>query len=158
MEIRIRPALPSDFDHLADVMFHAVHDAKSRYTKSQRLAWVPEPRRGKVWAKRLGDQVVILAEEKRRPVGFISLTNEGYIDFAYVLPLFQGQGVFRKLYFEVEALAKSRKLDLVWVHASLNAESAFRSVGFVVRCQESVAIGNEMFDRFVMEKQLAAGI
>ena len=45
----------------------------------------------------------------------------------------------------------------MWTHASLMAEPAFTKVGFSVRKRERVHIGAQGFDRFEMEKSLAAG-
>ena len=154
MEIQIREALPEDFDGLGDVMFDAVHAPDSRYSKAQREAWVPAPRRGDVWVQRLNSQAVFLAEDTGRVVGFISLMNDGYIDFAYVKPAHQGCGVFRKLYCRLESLAVSKNIQRLWVHVSLNAETAFRAVGFTVERKEKVKIESQWLERFKMKKQL----
>ncbi len=154
MEIQIRRASPEDFDELGDVMFDAVHAPDSLYSKAQQEAWVPVPRRGDAWVQRLNDQAVFLAEDTVRVVGFVSLMNDGYIDFAYVKPAYQGCGIFRRLYCRLESLALSKNIQRLWVHVSLNAEAAFRAVGFTVQGKEKVKIETQWLERFEMEKQL----
>lgn len=157
MEFQIRTALPEDFDELGEVMFDAVHAPGSRYSKAQREAWVPVPRRGDIWRQRLNGQAVFLAEDAGRVVGFVSLMTDGYIDFAYVKPAHQGCGVFRRLYGRLESHAVSVNVRRLWVHVSLNAEAAFRAVGFSVKCKEKVKIETQWLERFEMEKQLTFG-
>jgi len=154
MEIQIRKASPEDFDELGDVMFDAVHAPDSLYSKAQQEAWVPVPRRGDAWVQRLSDQTVFLAEGKGRVVGFVSLMNDGYIDFAYVKPAHQGCGIFRRLYDRLESHAASKNIQRLRVHVSLNAETAFRAVGFTVQGKEKVKIEAQWLERFEMEKQL----
>jgi putative acetyltransferase len=54
------------------------------YTEAQRQLWVPEPRRGSEWRTRLLSQEIIVAEADGRLLGFMSLAEGGYIDFAYI--------------------------------------------------------------------------
>lgn len=139
-------------------MFESVRNGASRYTESQRAAWVSAPRKGPEWDERLARQFVLLAIQDERCVGFMSLADHGYVDFAYVLPAFRGKGIFRLLYDEVEREAHRRCLPKLWVHASLNAESAFRAMGFEVKLRERVEIGPEQLDRAEMEKLLKPAV
>jgi putative acetyltransferase len=153
---RLREAVAKDYDQLAEVMFDAVHNGRSEYSRSQREAWVPQVRGGPEWQYRLAAQTVFVAENSDRIVGFMSLAEGGYIDFAYVRPSDQGSGVFRRLYQLVESHAAENRMSRLWVHASLMAEPAFSAVGFTVVKTESVEIGTELLDRFEMAKDLPA--
>ena len=134
----------------------------SPYTQAQRLAWMPEPRHGKDWHKRLDKQIVFTAQTHDSIVGFMSLLSNmnpentnmpvGYIDFAYIRPTFQGTGLFRRLYNMIESLAKNEKLICLWTHASLSAEPAFGAMGFDRIEAENVSINGEKLKRFKMEK------
>jgi len=150
--IKIRRGSEKDFDALARIMYEAVRNGPSRYTESQKLAWVPEIRSGEVWANRLADQIIFVADRGSTLAGFMTLASEGYVDFAYVLPSCQGTGIFKLMYFELENYARSIGQLRLWVHASLMAEPAFRSVDFQVTKQEKVPIGDQLLDRFEMEK------
>ena len=145
-------ATPTDTDSLADIVFDAVRNGPSKYTDAQRVAWVPERRGGPEWAARLEGQVIAIAHDDARAVGFMSLAPEGYIDFAYIRPDAQGSGLFRRLFDMIEDKARSRNEPRLWTHASLMAQPAFAAVGFVVVEHEVVQIGDQRFERAKMEK------
>jgi putative acetyltransferase len=147
-------ATPADYPDLADVMFDAVRNGPSKYTEAQRAAWVPTRRNGEAWVARLDRQVIAVARDQTRLVGFMSLDRGGYIDFAYIRPEAQGAGLFRRLFAQIETLARVQNEMRLWAHASLMAEPAFAAVGFAVTEREVVAIGDEHFERAKMKKRL----
>lgn len=152
----LRSATPSDFDGLGQLMFNCVRTGDSPYTEAQRQAWVPAPRTGPDWAERLTGQFIILAESATGATGFMSLVESaGYIDFAYVLPQARGQGLFRKLYQQIETRARDAETERLQVHASLMAEPAFGAMGFKIVTPEEVPIGDQRLKRFLMEKTLS---
>lgn len=140
---------------LADVMFDAVRNGPSDYTQAQRQQWVPERRAGAAWTERLAQQSIIVAENADQIVGFMSLADGGYIDFAYIRPSAQRSGLFRRLYAEIEKRGRADGTARLWVHASLMARPAFAAVGFSVVERQVVAIGDERFERFKMELKTA---
>lgn len=152
--INIRHGSAEDFDELARIMYEAVRNGPSRYSESQKMAWVPEIRSGEAWANRLAGQIIFVADCGSTLAGFMTLAPEGYVDFAYVLPSFQGNGIFKLMYHELEDYARSIEQLHLWVHASLMAEPAFRSVDFRATKKEQVSIGDQLLDRFEMEKHL----
>lgn len=151
-------ATPADYAALADVMFDAVRNGPSLYTEAQRAAWVPERRGGAEWEARLARQDIAIARDGNsdngRIIGFMSLEPGGYIDFAYIRPEAQGTGLFRRLFAQIEELARARNEPRLWVHASLMAQPAFVAVGFTVVEHEVVDIGPESFQRARMEKAI----
>ena len=149
-----RRASPQDYDVLADIMFDAVRNGESLYDERQRAAWVPERRSGTDWNARLDRQEIVVAEQDGEAVGFVSLADGGYVDFAYIRPRAQHKGLFRQLLSRIEEVAKSRGENLLWTHASLMAEPAFAALGFTIRKREQVRIGDQTFDRCEMEKIL----
>ena len=154
-QIIIRQASARDFAAVADVMFDAVRHGRSKYTEEQRRAWVPRPRSGPDWNKRLESQTIFVAVLEAELIGFMSLAPNGYIDFAYVRPSAQGTGVFRRLYESIETLAFQTGERYLWVHASLMAQSAFAAMGFAITKNETVEIGGQCLDRFEMQKPIA---
>jgi len=151
-QIEIRPATVADYDALAAVMFDAVRHGPSAYTGEQRQAWVPQPRSGVDWVERLSSQSIFAAANSSEVVGFMSLADAGYIDFAYIRPSAQGTGVFRRLYESIEKLSQQNGETRLWVHASLMAQPAFAAMGFAITKKEVVQIGDQSLDRFEMEK------
>lgn len=149
-----RWAEPADFTALGEVMFAAVRSGPSLYSEAQRMAWVPEPRRGTAWDRRLAGQWIILQEAAGEVKGFMSLTPSGYIDFAYIRPIAQGTGVFRHLYAHIETRARDERITRLTTHASLMAQPAFAAIGFVVLQHEEVHLNGEAFARAHMAKDL----
>jgi len=148
----MRRATPADYAEMGAVMYDAVRNGPSAYTEAQRRAWVPIPRDGPDWHARLAGQDILVSESGGRITGFISMTPQGYIDFAYVRPAMQGTGLFRKLYTEIEIHAQERGISHLTTHASLMAQPAFAAVGFKVVHHEEVQIRGEVFKRAKMEK------
>lgn len=154
---RFRWAVPDDFDALGMVAFEAVHAEPSPYSHAQRAAWMPAPRTGPAWHDRLSAQSIVVAEGDGGILGFMSLADGGYIDFAYILPVERGTGLFRHLYAHILARAEARGIERLWVHASLAAEPAFRALGFDVIKRERIALGDEHLERCEMALTLPGG-
>ncbi len=153
-DIKLRWATQNDYELVGEVMFDAVRNGRSQYSDAQREAWVPQARTGTLWEKRLSEQSIIVAINSAQIVGFMSLAPKSYLDFAYVRPAFQGQGLFRRMYEKIEKLALEQKQPRIWVHASLMAQPAFSKIGFNIIKKENVEIAKETFERFEMEKHL----
>lgn len=156
--LTLRWAEPADYDALGEVMFDAIHNGRSHYSKLQRRAWAPKPRTGDQWEKRLQSQDIILADSDRQAAGFMSLAPRGYVDFAYIRPSFQGSGLFRRLYERIEMRAREKGVARLWTYASLVAEPAFCAVGFSTTKKERVKLSGQTLERFEMEKVLALDI
>jgi putative acetyltransferase len=152
-----RWASAADCDVLADIMFDAVRNGESRYTAQQRAAWVPARGSGEDWLARLQSQEIIVAEQGGEAVGFVSLAEGGYVDFAYIRPEAQHTGLFRQLLSRIVERAVAKREPLLWTHASLMAEPAFAKLGFTIRKRERVRIGDQQLDRCEMEKALLTG-
>ena len=147
-------ATPTDHAELADVMFDAVRNGPSKYTQAQRAAWVPERRRGVEWESRLAAKDIAVGRDGGRIIGFMSIEGGGYIDFAFIRPDAQGSGLFRRLFDMVAERARAANEARLWVHASLMAQPAFAAVGFSVVEHQNVQIGDQIFQRAMMEKPL----
>jgi putative acetyltransferase len=144
----------ANHDDLGDIVFDAVRNGPSKYTQAQRAAWVPVRRGGEEWDARLAGQVIAIARDSDRAVGFMSLAPEGYIDFAFIRPDAQGTGLFRRLFDMIEDKARAIGEPRLWTHASLMAQPAFAAVGFTVIEHQVVQIGDQHFDRAMMEKAI----
>ncbi len=153
LKIAIRHAGQGDFQVLAKITFAAVHAGHSLYTAEQRLAWMPDIPNLAAWDARLSSQSVLIAETDQI-LGFLSLTQLGYIDLAFVAPEFQGQGVFGLIYSEIEAIAMRQGLTYLSTHASLMAQSAFSKVGYLTENEEFVELRGQKLKRFKMGKRL----
>ena len=151
-------ATPTDHAELADVIFDAVRNGPSKYTQAQRAAWVPERRRGVEWETRLAAKDIAIGRDGIRILGFMSIEGGGYIDFAFIRPEAQGSGLFRRLFELAQERARAAYEARLWVHASLMAQPAFAAVGFSVVEHQIVQIGDQDFQRAMMEKPLVTAV
>lgn len=152
-ELNVREMIDGEADALGRVMWRAIHEGQSAYSQAQRTAWLAAPRQGAPWAERLAKQQVLVVEAMGAPVGF--MTRDGpYIDLAFVLPDWQGRGVFSALCRRIEAEARAAGLRRIWVHASLMAQPAFAAHAFRVIRHETVAQNGQSLPRAEMEKVL----
>lgn len=150
----LRLAKPHDYDALGHVMYDAIRNGRSPYTQAQRQAWLPRPNHGSAWHTRLAAQRVILAADATGPLGFLSLTRDGYIDLAFIRPHAQHTGLFRKLCTAAEAEAAALALTALTTHASLMAEPAFAAQGFTAVRHESVTLSGVPLQRAEMRRTL----
>lgn len=153
-EINIRKGNVSDWDGLAGVFHTAVRDGALRYTEAQRVAWSPASRAGPDWSLRMARQNVKVAEIGAALAGFMTLEMNGYLDCAYIMPDYQGRGLFRRLYVLLEAEAAASHTKRIHTHASLHACPAFEAMGFTTIKPETVSFGDIYLPRFHMEKIL----
>jgi putative acetyltransferase len=151
-------ATPTDHAELADVMFDAVRNGPNKYRQAQRAAWVPVRRSGAEWESRLTAKDIAIGRDGIRILGFMSIEDGGYIDFAFIRPEAQGSGLFRRLFELVQERARAADEPRLWVHASLMAQSAFAAVGFSVVEHQIVQIGDQDFKRAMMEKPLVIAV
>lgn len=150
--LSFRWAGKADYEDLGKVMYDAVHEGRSDYTADQKAAWMPEPRKGEAWIDRLDAQSIITVNDHERTVGFMSLCENGYVDFAYVSAEYQGQGLFGRMFARIEQLANRKGIGSLSTHASLMAQPAFSKMGFKIVQKESVEIRGQSFDRYEMVK------
>lgn len=151
---QLRDAVSTDYDPLGDLMFDAIHNGPSQYSKAQSKAWLDAPKQGSAWAERMSQKQVILAEADGQPAGFMTLEEGGYIDFAYIKPEAQGKGLFRTLFDEVARRAQANGERQLSTHASLMAQPAFAAMGFQIDHHETVEKDGEQLARAQMSKRL----
>ena len=146
---QLRTATAADADALGIVMFRAIHEGPSPYTQAQRKAWLAQPNGGPDWSARLAAQYVVLAEPDAI-TGFMTMTPEGYIDLAYILPVARGQGLFSALLSRITDEARKNGLTRLSTHASLMAQPAFARYGFEIDHHETVTRNGETLARAAM--------
>jgi putative acetyltransferase len=150
-----RWAKPQEFDRLGQIMFDAIHDVPSPYTAAQQTAWAPTPPEGPRWHAALNAQsVAICADTTNTAQGFVTLTSDGLVDFAFIAPNWRGTGRFRPLMAMIIARARGFGLATLTTYASLSAQSSFRNLGFSVEHHETVDRQGEYLKRARMTRIL----
>ena len=140
------------------VFFRAVHEgAAGFYTPEQRQAWAPR-QTVPDGPDKLLTQHCIVAERAGRIVGFMSLTDAGYLDMAFVLPEEMGKGTAAALHDAVITHATDTGLAArVTTHASHLFRRFLLRQGWQVVAAETVERDGERLDRFVMDRVLPTG-
>lgn len=143
---------------IADLFHSSIHAIdETIYTAEQKEAWAPTPPDYEFWCTRLSKTKPYLAVKNGEVVGFMELSDTGYIDCAYTLPEAQGSGVASALYAHIESVARHRKVSRLTLDASIIAKPFFEHRGFVLVGENSIARNGEILINYSMEKQLDAG-
>jgi len=154
----LRPYLPADAELLAQIFRAAVEELTGEdYSEAQQAAWAAAAEDEADFAKRLADQLTLVATLDGSPVGFASLKGPDEIDMLYVHPAAAGQGAATMLTDALEKLAASRGAKRLTTDASDTARGFFEKRGYAAARRNTVARGDEWLASTTMEKQLTKG-
>ncbi len=153
----IRNYQTADLDAVVGLFQRAVHGVDPQiYTRAEQAQWSPKQPDLAKWAQRLSSQEVFLAiANLQEIVGFISLEPDGHIDYTYVDPEFQRQGIAKSLYCFVEALAIERAYPRLYVEASKLARPFFEQHGFRLLSSNTHPRGDQVLINYSLEKFLS---
>lgn len=151
-DVRIRRFRDADAPATAQVFYDSVHRAtQDFYDDAQRQAWAPQVPDLEAWLDRIKPQTAFVAERDGAVIGFMTLRDDGYIDFAYVAPDAVGHGVAKALYDAVLAEAKKAKFGRLTSEASHLARRFFERQGWRVVEEQSVLRNGVALTNFRME-------
>ena len=153
----IRLAEESELPELRQIAIAAIGSPSSDYNERQTSAWLASFPEEDAWLERLSEQQIVVALSKRggATIGFMTLRNDGLIDFAFILPLHQGQGHFRALVEKIEAIARIAGMPRLSAKASRNAINPFIASGFTKTGREVIALDTVELERFHVLKELS---
>lgn len=155
--IHIRDFEADDTSQTADVFYEAVHvGAKDVYDEKQRKAWAPKRPDLSSWEERKTAQTSKVALLDTDVVGFMTLTSEGKIDLAFVIPDAMGKGVAGKLYASLLRDAKSAGHRQLTTEASHLARSFFEKRGWHVVKQQTVIRSDVALTNFLMQLDVSS--
>jgi putative acetyltransferase len=155
MTPHIRPYTALDRAACASVFFHAVRTgAAGHYTQAQRQAWARSETPDLTTPDPLCDQCAWVAENDQQIIGFMSLTDTGNLDMAFVLPEAKGKGVADALYAALLSHAKTAHLPRLSVHASHLARRFFAKHGWALDHAENHPAHGLIYKRFQMSLDL----
>ena len=154
-KLALRPMLPADAPMLAEIFRESIIELTGDdYSEAQQEAWAAAAEDEQGFAKRLGQQLTLIATLEGSPIGFISLAGADTVDMLYVHPAAAGQGAAAMLADAIEKLAASRGAAKLKVDASDSALGFFQKRGYVAKQRNSVAREGEWLATTSMEKQL----
>jgi putative acetyltransferase len=128
----------------------------AQYSPAQVEAWAPVPIDYERWQERLDGTPPFVAEVDGAIAGFLALTVQGHIEWAYTHKDQQRRGVASALYAHAEQIARDRGLTRLSVDASRIARAFFEKQGFEMIRRQEVIRGGETIENFAMEKALTS--
>lgn len=152
--VSIREYQPEDLSHVLDVFEQAVF-ATTEYTRAQQQAWAFSAQDTARWKQKLQRYYTLVATQETTITGFGSIDSTGYIDFLFVLPSFQNQGVGSLLYDGLESWAKQNELPVISLDSSLDAAAFFRSKGLRKVKEQEIWRQEEQLKNIIMNKPLS---
>jgi putative acetyltransferase len=154
----LRPFLIEDTPLLAEIFRASVEElAADDYSESQREAWTSTAEDEEALARRLADQLTLVATLNGSAVGFASLANNETIDLIYVHPAAAGQGAGTMLVDALEKLGTARGAKRLTADVSDTAQDFFEKRGFTATQRNTVRRGGEWLANTTMEKKLGKG-
>jgi len=155
-QLALRPMLPGEAPLLAQIFRASVMELTGDdYTEDQQEAWAAAADDEAAFAKRLADEVTIVATMGGAPVGFASLEADDKIGFLYVHPAAVGRGAGTLLADALEKLAGGRGAKALNVEASDAAYDFFAKRGYAAQQRNSVCRGDEWLLNTTMKKTLS---
>ncbi|THD82792.1 GNAT family N-acetyltransferase [Aliigemmobacter aestuarii] len=131
--IAIRPYRAEDRAECAALFYRAVHEgAAGAYDAVQRADWAPSPLPDLSKPDRKLDQFAWVSEADGRITGFMTLTREGHLDMAFVLPEVMGKGHAAALYDVLLDRARAEGMNRLTVHATPYSKSFLMKRGWVL--------------------------
>jgi putative acetyltransferase len=135
------------------------HDSVHRvtavdYTPEQLSAWAPAEPDMESWQLKLAAEEVVVAEFAGELVGFCSWDATGYLDFLYVDPARQRQGIATALCARAEKALPAKNVSRIHTQSSLTAEPFFLRQGFRLVKHQTVHVRGVALTNAVMEKPL----
>ena len=82
------------------------------------------------WAERLVEQNPFVAVMQGEIVGMAEIDGDGFIDYFYVHPDWQGQGIGKALLARLELETKLRGVKVIFADVSVTAKEFFIARGF----------------------------
>lgn len=153
--IVIRRYQPGEENAIWDVYFRATHESNSRdYHPDLLNRWAPADQDMAEWNDRCVQKNPFVAVTEDRIVGMAELEQDGFVDYFYVNPDFQGRGIGSRMLARLESEARKMDLTRLTADVSLTAKEFFESRGFIVtEAKMNVIIGHPA-PNFAMEKEL----
>ncbi|WP_161635672.1 GNAT family N-acetyltransferase [Actibacterium mucosum] len=135
-----------------------MNGAAAFYSDEQRRAWAgPHTVAPDHWeARLLAGTCRVAVDDTGQMVGFFTMGDDGYLDFAYVSPAWMGSGLARTLLSEVEDAARQKGQFLLSTEASFLAQRFLLRHGWKTVASQHVIRDSVAIPNFRMQKQLTA--
>lgn len=154
--MNIRGYESKDAEALTNIFYETIHEiGLSEYTQAQVDEWAPLPIDYEHWQSRLDKLPPFVAEINGVVVGFITLRDNGHIEWTYTHKEYQGQGIASGLYQYLENAASNKGLKKLTVNASFFALPFFKKQGFSTVRKNNTEKNGQLLVNWSMEKAIA---
>jgi putative acetyltransferase len=139
------------------VYFAATHESNARDYHADLIdRWAPRDQDMSQWAARLAQKNPFVALVNGEIVGMAEIEPDGFIDYFYVHPRWQGKGIGKALLATLETEAARLGVTLISAEVSITAKAFFLSRGFrVIEAKSNVILGHPA-PNFRMHKTLSS--
>lgn len=154
----IRRLLDDEYEDVVKLITDTVHTVCSKdYTDEELDAWAPENFNIRKFRDNLSPCLNLVAFEKGKLVGFISMERNGYINRLYTHKDYLRRGIATALYKRAEEWAKEKGICEISLDSSKTAEGFYLKMGFTKSGISVVNHGNVVFRNTVMKKVIQNG-
>ena len=131
--ISLRPATTTDLPSLQALFVQTIRQTCTEdYSPAEIAVWTATVNNLERWQTMMKTQYVLVAQSGEHIAGFGTLKDGDYLDFIYVHPDFQGQGVAKQLLSALEAEASKQGTTSISSDISITARPFFERKGYVV--------------------------
>lgn len=153
--MQIRLFEERDAEQVAQLFHDTIRAINIRdYSQSQVEAWAPNDIHFRDWVAICSQRITYVADDQGTIAGFGELEPNGHIGCFYCHKDYQGRGVGKQIYQEIEAKAIELQLNQLFTEASITAKPFFQRMGFSVVKEQQVYCRGEQFKNYVMKKSL----
>ena len=156
-QFALRPFLVEDTPLLTEIFRASIEELTADdYSEGARQAWASAADDAEAFARRLGDQLTLIATMNGSAIGFASLANNETIDLIYVHPALAGQGAGTLLVDALEKLGRARGtfIRTIQLRNLTCALDFFTKRGFTAQQRNTVLRGGEWLANTTMDKAL----
>ena len=138
------------------VYFDATRESIARdYHPDLIERWAPINRDMKAWAERLAQKNPFIAKLDGQIVGMAEIERNGFIDYFYVHPRWQGRGIGKALLATLESETMKAGVKTMFADVSVTAQYFFLSQGFsIIEAKSNLILGHPA-PNFRMRKMLS---
>jgi len=142
--MNIRRYLPGEEPAIWNVYYSATRLSIARdYNPELIDRWAPHDKDMIEWDERLRVKNPFVAIVGEEIVGMAEIDCEGFIDYFYVHPDYQGKGIGKKLLSTIIMEAEFHALNRVFADVSVTAKSFFESQGFeITEARKNIILGH----------------
>lgn len=150
--MEIREFIASDMPKLTSLIYKTVHAIGNEiYSAEQKSGWAPES----LLDLNLALKYTLVCTDGNNIVGFLDFDDRnGFINYLYTDPEYQGKGVASLLYDEIERKAIELGLARISARASKIALNFFQKRGFDIRWENEITRGGVLMTSYTMNKTL----